>query len=41
MIALDPDTLQLILSYNGIPSQKHTVSYAITRFAKAANNSWT
>ncbi|WP_373687672.1 tyrosine-type recombinase/integrase [Virgibacillus proomii] len=27
-----------ILSYNGIPTQKYTVSYAITRFAKAANN---
>ncbi|GGP08843.1 MULTISPECIES: site-specific integrase [Oceanobacillus] len=26
-----------ILSYNGIPTQKHTISYAITRFAKAAN----
>lgn len=26
-----------ILSYNGILTQKYTVSYAITRFAKAAN----
>lgn len=26
-----------ILSYNGVPTQKHTISYAITRFAKAAN----
>nr|WP_269063296.1 tyrosine-type recombinase/integrase [Salinicoccus halitifaciens] len=26
-----------ILSYNGMPTQKHTISYAITRFAKAAN----
>src|SRR5699024_3637270 len=26
-----------ILSYNGIPTQKHTVSHSIKRFAKAAN----